>query len=398
MRFVSIAFIVLSVAVTAATVAAQSPRCAELGGNIVYGVGASSHTPFIGQLASRLRETEDPAHQLTIVYAEPGSCYALDLDAPLTDSPTGTTARYWSAANATAKTCVLEDAVVPGFSIEQNPPGSCEAQLSDGAGTFVGPVSTFNVIVPAGSTQKSISAEALYFLLAFGDAAQADPWNDERYFVHNGPASLVVRWIAAAVGAPGEIQHGYQPQGGAGVLQLVTQAGARGSNEPDAERTLGLVSGENAENGRAQARTLAYQHFEQACGYYPDSAPDAFDKLNVRTGRYALWSPIYFHARVDDEGAIEDEHLARFVGYATGTLEPPAELPVLDIVIDGYNVPQCAMQVQRDAEGVLSSYQPDAPCGCYFEARATGGSSCAECSEDSDCASDAACHHGYCEP
>jgi hypothetical protein len=57
------------------------------------------------------------------------------------------------------------------------------------------------------------------------------------------------------------------------------------------------------------------------------------------------------------------------------------------------------MQVRREEDlGALASYQPDAPCGCYFEARATGRSACEDCDDDDDCPDDApACRFGYCE-
>ena len=185
-------------------------------------------------------------------------------------------------------------------------------------------------------------------------------------------------------------------------MQAIASGGVHGGTEPntvaDPEATLGLVSGEDAANNGSSVRTLAFQHFDQACGYYPDSSATAFDKLNVRTGRYALWSAIHYYARVDDDEAIAGEHVARLIGYATGALEPPPELPILDIVIDNYNVPQCAMQVQRDTEGVLSSYRPEAPCSCYFAERATGRTECTPCEGDDDCEGDAACHYGYCEP
>jgi hypothetical protein len=57
------------------------------------------------------------------------------------------------------------------------------------------------------------------------------------------------------------------------------------------------------------------------------------------------------------------------------------------------------MAVTRTYEaGDLTSYQPAEPCGCYFEAKATGKApaSCVACDETNPCAS-GACRHGYCE-
>ena len=77
-----------------------------------------------------------------------------------------------------------------------------------------------------------------------------------------------------------------------------------------------------------------------------------------------LWSPYRFYAPVDGEGEIVDATTRRFVGYFTGAVEVPEELPLLDIIIDNGNLPECAMQVWRDEEiGPLYSRQAEAPCG-----------------------------------
>jgi hypothetical protein len=58
------------------------------------------------------------------------------------------------------------------------------------------------------------------------------------------------------------------------------------------------------------------------------------------------------------------------------------------------------MQVTREGTvGAVSSYAPAEPCGCYFEAIATGHLDvCATCDTDGDCAAASPkCRHGYCE-
>ncbi len=69
------------------------------------------------------------------------------------------------------------------------------------------------------------------------------------------------------------------------------------------------------------------------------------------------------------------------------------------LVIDNGSVPRCAMQVWRDEDlGPLYSLQPDEPCGCYYEAHATGATGCGACQTDAECPGDAPrCRHGYCE-
>jgi hypothetical protein len=69
------------------------------------------------------------------------------------------------------------------------------------------------------------------------------------------------------------------------------------------------------------------------------------------------------------------------------------------IANSGRLVPQCAMRVQRTKDGGdLSLYQPAVPCGCFFEATATGTtpSGCVQCSTAVPCAT-GTCRYGFCE-
>jgi hypothetical protein len=404
--------------------ASAQQLCSELSGNIVYGVGGSAQTPLIGQIASRLREPANGADQLTIVYAQPGACFAMiafDPDASpaeraITATPTGTAALYWDQGNAAAKTCTLDAGQLADFSTMQQYPELCPGVegLYDGLGDFVGPVGTVNVIVPNASSQNSISSEAIYFLFKFGEEAGVEPWTNDDYITRRTRTSAVQLQLLKAAGlleqSGGDINFGWDAATNGASVQTVADAGLHTAQRgfeavtvPNAEATIGFVSGENAENARGQVRTLAYQHFGQECAYWPDSSSTAFDKLNVRTGRYFLWGALHFYAPVSgDASALADignAGVRRLVGYFTGQTAPPTGLPLLDIYIDNYNVPQCAMQVSRDEDlGPISSYQPEEPCGCYYDFRATGRTSCESCEESSDCpSSDPVCRFGYCE-
>src|SRR5262249_19632408 len=150
---------------------------------------------------------------------------------------------------------------------------------------------------------------------------------------------------------------------------------------PDA--TLGYVSGNAADTATSTVKTLAYQHYGQSCGYWPSSSESAQDKINVRQGVYALWTPGHAFAPVDehgdivikrgadaDENAAIAERVKTFIGLFAGTLDSPAGVtpPVLERIIRAGDIPLCAMQVARDGTfGSVRSEAPDEPCGCYFE-------------------------------
>ena len=163
-------------------------------------------------------------------------------------------------------------------------------------------------------------------------------------------------------------------------------------------------------------KTLAYQHFGQTCAYWPDSSESTLDKLNVRQGLYPLWTPGHFFAPVDTTGAVVNhrpgaseperaaiaERVERLIGYFSGELASPPSVtpPIPQRVIAAGDIPLCAMQVTREGTvGAVSSYAPPEPCGCYFEAIATGKTeACPTCDVDEDCATFAPkCRHGYCE-
>jgi hypothetical protein len=71
--------------------------------------------------------------------------------------------------------------------------------------------------------------------------------------------------------------------------------------------------------------------------------------------------------------------------------------PIDDVIASGL-VPQCAMKVQRvGGEGSdLSLFSADEPCGCYFDFKATGATTCTTCSTSTPCAT-GMCRRGYCE-
>ena len=170
--------------------------------------------------------------------------------------------------------------------------------------------------------------------------------------------------------------------------------------ETDAESPLFYVSSSAADANRSTVKTLAYQHFGQTCGYWPDSSESALDKLNVRTGKYHFWTPGHFFARVDDDGDYANPLAGQLIGWFTGETSAPAGVNVTRLVIQAGDVPLCAMSVQREGvSGAISSYAPPIPCNGFFENEATGTTEHDACEEDTDCGDDTLpkCRFGFCE-
>lgn len=388
-RMLSVAF-VLSCALLAQPARAQDAiPCASLP-NPVYGIGGSAQKPTVGDFAAAFRAAEE---EVTLIYASPGACFAMS--AFIDHAPITGTASYWEADGAEG-VCTLPLAGVPAdFGIMGNAPTTCPGVegLPPGVGAFEGAVLGWSVLVPASSTQQVISSEALYFVYGFGAEGQVAPWVDPaQLFSRNGTSAAGIA-IARAAGLPVERLGGVDVRtNGAMITQLA------GSTQPEA--AIGFVSGDVADRSRDTTRALAYQHVGQRQGYWPDSTATRFDKLNIREGRYWLWTSTTFYAPLDASGQIAHPGARRFIDLASGRAAPTAEIPSFDLLIQGGNVPRCAMHVTRAGDYTeLLPYTPPVPCDCAFEAIATGATSCAPCDDDSACAAGDApfCRFGYCE-
>lgn len=387
---------------------ARAAVCSSLP-NVIYGAGGSAQVPFIQQLAGQLSALATPA---TIVYSSGGGACAGYADLVTPTSITGT-ANYWDSTG-TEQTCTLDAAGDPvTFAVMGNGPELCTdlgadsgGEVASGFEQFLGPVQSVDFVVPAQSDQTSISTEAAYFIWGFdaSDAAHSvSPWTVPLDIFTRSSTSYVALFVALDTGVPAATvaRTGTQESSNQGTVTALTTAATNGTYES----AVGFVSGEVADENRGSITVLAYQHTGQTCGYYPDSTPNAFDKINVRTGQYWLWSPIHLFAAVQSATGsaldISDPATANFIGYVTGDVVPPSGVDVFGAEVDSSTVPRCAMQAWRDGDlTVPYSYAPPAPCDCEFEYLATGTTQCQTCADDggASCPSTApVCRNGFCE-
>ena len=380
-----------------ASTALAQPDCTSLP-NAVIGAGGSASKPLLALLAARLAALPDP---ITLVYASPGACFGIT---PYVDGTgiTGTAA-YWTAAGVEQNCRLPTTGLEPDFGMMGTAATLCSGleELPPGIGDFAGPVTGWSLIVPTESSQTSISSEALYFIYGFGPTGGVSPWTVPGEIYGRNATSAAQIAIGLASGVPADRFVCGNAASGLPCLDVRTNQAmiTELDTSPNPEAAIGFVSSEVADLNRSVVRTLAYQHVDQTCGYWPDSSATAFDKRNLRDGHYYLWSAYHFYARVNAAGAITDPDAARLIGYFTGDTPLPPSVPLLDLIIDNGTVPQCAMTVWRDSDiGPLYSYQPEEPCGCYYDFRATGSSDCAACTTSTDCPSSSpVCRFGYCE-
>jgi hypothetical protein len=399
--------------------------------NPIYGAGGSAETQTIRAVAIYLRSLAD--HPITILWDDTlGACGGYN--EYLQNVFTVAQVTYWDT-DGTAQKCTPTGGI--DFAHMGNEHDFCVAGglvppsgYPEGFGTVTAPVQTLNIIVDKDSSQKSISAEALYYILGFGAGAtdhEVAPWTNPSHVVTRNPTSFASQFLAASIF--GDDKSGravYDDPGKNGSLATASSStgyngrlGFRGGTQNDvitqidtfgntnAESPIGYVSGsavigdEKASGGR-KTKVLAYQHYDQTCGYWPDSTESSHDKANVRNGKYHFWTPGHFFAHVGSGSAPDLERLvnpdvATFFNAFVGS----DNTDVLNLVIDNGDLPLCAMNVTREGlDGPISSVAPEDPCGCFFESRVAGTPQCDSCREghDDDCSeAGAVCRRGYCE-
>ena len=370
--------------------------------NVVYLSGSSAAKPFIAALAKVLYKDADP---LTIVYQSAGSCAGVD--EVLNGTQISGAASYWDPASAKVdneETCTVgtpsgDAGLTPvnvDIGISDVFASSCAALpngLPPDVGDFFGPVQPFVFVTNKASAEKSISATAAYFIYGFGAGSGVLPWTDPSVLFRRNTTSGTQALISAAIGLNIADFKGVDAGNASNVIASVINA-----TNPSA--TLGIAATTDVTDPLA-ITTLAYKHFGQSCGYYPDSTATSRDKLNVREGRYALWGPIHFYSKVDSGGYPKVATAKRVINYLTGTTPPPGGLDLLQIEQARNLVPRCAMKATRTIEmGALKSYAPQNACGCRFDELAQGkaSASCSKCTKNQDCpAASPVCSYGYCE-
>lgn len=379
---------------------ARAIECSALS-NPIYAIGGSSPTPIFKNLGLALSKQSTP---VTFIYQSTGGACS-GVNAIINNVPISGNGTYW-ASDGSAQPCTFTVPQTADIGVGGNYPTLCPGITSvpAGVGDFLGPVQAFEFIVPYQSTQTVISAEAAYFVFGFNAGSSIPsypvaPWTKPASIITRNNQSAAAIIIALALGVP---------------LADLTKAGSvyftDGQNNPgslsavatatDVEATLGFVSAEVAEGAPAnQVKTLAYQHYKQQCGWLPNSTPTKLDKLNVRNGHYPLWANIHFLAAVDGNKAPTNPNAQKVIGWFRGTVAPPPGVDIDTLTTKASAVLDCAMQVRRTTDaGPQLPYTPAAPCGCWYEATATGATQCQACTTDASCPSSAPnCRRGYCE-
>lgn len=364
---------------------------------VIYVMGSSAVGGFLGVVQGVMATS---GSQYTIVYQSQGSCTgvtAIYSDDPakqvIKDSPTnyakfykpdGTTEECFLDPNGNTVDVGVSDVYASTCSFTTPPMG---VQVAD----YQGPIQPMTFVVPALSTQKAISAEAAYLIFGTGGhMGAAAPWTDPTYYFNRNASSGTQQMISRAINVPADKWWGIDRGSSTKVrdgLKILLDASL-------AEKAIGILSTDVADDFRNDLRILAFKAYGQDCAYYPDSTPFLFDKQNVRDGHYPIWGPLHFYTRVTAGMPTTQagELVTRFAA-------PKLSNELVTAIVSKHLVPKCAMHVDRTTEmGPLKTYTTESRCDCFFQNVVNGSNTCQQCTTSAQCPANApACSYGYCE-
>ncbi|HTQ06850.1 MAG TPA: hypothetical protein VMI54_23495 [Polyangiaceae bacterium] len=398
---------------TTAEDAKAADDCAGLPRPVVV-VGSSAVKPFMAALGRELASLSDP---VTLIYQSPGSCAGQNtfVSPGGTGKVSGTGLSIYDSVGTAGLTCDITSnggTMAMDIAISDVFAASCGYDtLPTGIAEFRGPVQSMVFAVSSNSSRTHISAEAAYLTLGLG-ADGGTFWSDPTKVFLRDATSGTQQMIAHAVGLPAASLIGTSTN--AAGIQGGLQAAITGGQEL-ADQSIGILGMDvimKPSTGSAGDYVpLAYQHFGQTAGYYPNSDLTAFDMQNTRDGHYMIQGPVHMFTKVDSHGVPTKAEAKLFVDYMTGA----TATQVVDLIHEEAIlsiVPDCAMRVRRDEEiGPFMSYMPPQSCECKFLYEANGKTApdgCNQCDpannddngvNTTDCTDTSRqhCNFGFCE-
>jgi hypothetical protein len=247
-------------------------------------------------------------------------------------------------------------------------------------------------IVPqSNDTSTNITAAEAQLVWGCGMAGAVAPFTSDASIMQRDQNSGTQGIVAKAIQlAPAAFKGFSNSSGGNLVTKLLAV---------DPNTAIGFLAADAYDSRRGMLNALAFKAFGQNKAYYADSTADSFDKRNVRDGHYTVWGPEHFFATADAQGKISNPKAAAFIGWINGTTTTTAFNPI-DVAAAAGVIPQCAMKVTRDQDGPpVKNYTPAAPCGCYWESKATKTTppGCMACTDNSGCTGGKKCSNNFCE-
>lgn len=373
--------------------------CDSLPGPHLYMQIGDTQQPLFKELGRALRD--NGAGSMTIIYVTSPSC--TNIAAIYNDTPIATTMLYipsqaenptWTPSMA-ALSCAPPAGTIADVTNSNVFISACDTNpIPSDIYVANGPVQAYVLAVPEASTETAITAEEAYYVFGHGPAAgMIMPWNDDtQAFRRRFTTSTLLAWAYNLGIVPPTKFKGIETASSMEVVNAL-----RNSTAP--QKAIGILGAEVYDQFRNELDVLAFRGFQQWAAYYPDSSATSFDKKNLRDGHYTVWSPTVYLTR-QTAGVIDNPQAAYLLNLVRGLSATPApNFNATNIVMHNGLIPDCAMEVARDAEGApLRRYQAPEECVCYFESQ-NGGTSCRSCTVQANCdaTGGGVCRNGYCE-
>lgn len=369
--------------------------------NPIYFAGSSAFEPTVKALGLKLAaQTGD--NQATLIYKGTASCDGTNAIKGNTDL-TGTANAYTMVPDPNDST-----KMIPGLEVCAFPAGiKADVGVSDvfygtcpdiGArpatiADIAGPVQPMLFIVPkANTTTTNITAEEAQLIWGCGMKGMVSPFDDPAGIMQRSSASGTQNVIAKHINVPAAAFLGVSNTSGGDLVNSLLAA-------PNPQKAIGFLAADAYATRTDRLTSVAFRGFDQKKAYYADSDANAVDRRNVRDGHYLPWGPEHLIVRLGSDGN-PSATATKAIGWINGTLANPG-FDYVAVEAKAGVIPQCAMRVQRGSDGgYLSPYTPADPCGCFFEASATGVATppgCTACTDDAGCSGGKTCHHNFCE-
>ncbi len=384
------------------------PNCSDatMFPNPIYLAGSTAYQPTAALFAAQMANLP-AADKVTIIYQNGlGSCDGAG--AILSGNMLTGTATVWTPgpnfatdpSSVTKSSCTLDSthaADVGASDIFWKNCPTIAAQPTD-IKDFQGPVQAMIFVVPAQNTTfTALSAEQAQLIWGCGTAGMVSPFDDIMGIMQRSPTSGSQGLVAKAINVAPTGFFGQTNSGGGDVVSKIMSY----ASMHDPNKAIGFIAGDLFDTKRTDLSAVAFQQFNQKKAFYADSNRDAKDRKNVRDGHYGVWGPEHFFTKVDTAGAPTSPGAAKFIGATFGTMYQ-TNFDYVQLESLAGVIPQCAMKVTRDDDGILGPIKPKTdvtkPCGCAFEKYRTGTTTCTACPNGaSDCSDGKTCNFGYCE-
>lgn len=369
--------------------------------NAVFVLGATGFPLDVVQRAIGTRAT--------IFFFEKGSCEGSEsIISSSNKLSAGSKVTYYDENTGESKSCTLLEDHPADLGTSSLFAETCKTPLPSDVQDLLGPVNAIGFTAPATSNERIISAEAAYRVYGVVPSG-VTPWDSEEFIFRRRPSSGNQTTIALTLGIENAAMRGRDSNGSSNMLKAMQR-----SSSP--QKTIGLSSSEILDVNRASMKWLAYEHFGQPVGFYPDSEATTFDRRNVRDGHYFIWIPLHVYARIRSgeiagapgqpvvEGTRDAKAVKTLAQLMTSRIAAPnPSVDLFSALGKLGNVPQCAMRVTRTKEGAqLTPFKPSLSCECAFEAAVPNGiapADCTRCTDSSKCTDPArpSCSFGFCE-